>query len=115
MSKLKTLNTDNVLTEIVFMLPETTPDGELREDIHEEVEGEILKKFGNYTVSLGDFAVKVEEELVHDDVLIYTIILPNSKVYIDAAKEIATSFAKKLEQDFVYFKTANGEVLFLDT
>lgn len=109
-------NEGKVLKEIKFVLPEFDSEGVLREDLHMELEEVLFEKFGNCSVVASSLVMKdsVAKTLITDTTLNYEIVLEDSRVYIEEAKKIAVTYAKKLKQSFVYFKEASGEIVYLD-
>lgn len=109
-------NNDEILFEAKFVLPETTPSGFVKEEVHEELEGVLVETFGGFTANMVE-AYKMDEvigKLAHDDAVSYEVIIPNSALAIDKLKALAIKYAAQLEQDFVLFKQPNGEVYYLD-
>ena len=111
-----TRNNNRILREAVFYLPETTPDGVVREDIHRDVEEQLVGEFGVFVSSLAESTTfdTVENVLVHDDVIRYEVFIQDTAADIEKLQRYALVFAKELQQDFVYFKKPNGEVYCLD-
>lgn len=111
-----TRNESKILHEVKFILPEYNPDGILQEEVHTELESELVRVFGGFVVTASESIKmdKVANELVHDDVLIYEVVLEDTALHLTRIKNMAVQFAKQLKQKFVYFKQPNGEVYFLD-
>ena len=109
-------NNQEILFEAKFILPETNPDGFVREDIHQDLESLLVETFGGFVASVVETYQmdEIKVALLHDDAIAYTVAIPNTSMAIDKLKAIAVDFAGKLEQDFVYFRQPNGEVYFLD-
>lgn len=109
-------NNNRVLRECSFVLPERNPMGEYVEGVHEELETLLVKEFGGFRVHVAEdiFLDTQTELLVHDDTVVYTLLIEDTAMYLEKAKKIAINTAFELEQDFVCFTQPNGEVYFLD-
>lgn len=109
-------NKNKILNIATFMLPEHTPDGEVREDLHQQLEEELALEFANVHTYVADslYMDKDSEELVHDAVIVYNVAIQNTSSHLDKLKAVALTYADYLDQDFVQFRQPNGEVYFLD-
>lgn len=106
---------DFVMKEVRFILPECTPNGETASLIHGSVESALVEESEGFTITASEFFVhdKEAKKMIHDNVIVYDVLIRDKGMHLTNIVNIAKGFAKDLEQSFVYFKFPNNEVSYL--
>lgn len=104
------------LETIIFTLPEYTPDGELRDDIHEDLFQELLDEAVTLNRFPSEFVLNnpITKEIEHDDVLTYQVSYEEEEdddVVGQTIINIAAKYADFLGQTVISIRIKDKEHL----
>ena len=102
--------------EACFSISEYDENGEVVDDVHESLESYLIENFKGFMATANTiiYMDDITDRLVHDEGIVYTVFLEDTKKDLDKLKSLAISFAQKVGQTTVYFKNPKGEVEFLE-
>lgn len=106
---------NKVLKIFKFWLPETTPEGEVFDDVFDELEAKLYESFGSFTVSTCEQFTRNEKsgDLEHDDCLLYSVLCEDLMLNRQKILSIVKEACGELGLSSFTYQTPEGEVFFV--
>ncbi len=99
--------------EYKILFPLYSATGELREDIHTEIEDALISSFEGYYSVMGESAWNHNDSFETDSVVEYIFLAADTQREVQKIYTIIRKFGAELEQSTIYLKKPSGEVEFV--